>query len=589
MKRLVGEALKWITILLLPFTGLAILRGFMDAIMFCIWNHLHVQSDVAAFLQIDKDGLDARAAGKDVARALDRDDVKNGFHLTRINWDHMAKLQFRWPKEYQCFGEPECADLGINILGDLDHLMYCEECHPTWDRDSWIWITETNDPTNGSVWDAAFDDVVQRSYVRAQEAAVAITPTTQPPLPFFYFMNCNTTGEFLCGIWNTRAPALVHFTIEETRASEMDDLDPDLHYNEDLRTLRPVTARIIEFPLRDDEVYLGLPKYVLPMPQEQVRAVISTDRLYEQFDPYHAEQQVRKRFFDTRWAYAETKGSALWYFERFDDLVFDNILEPLGLDALHYATFAQTFTLVNLLLVPFREIYTLVGPPVRQLLGWPTRVQRLQAYVNSEELFPEEFWKDFEEWNSRKQALSSTMAQEDDEDLDWLYDEAYMASMRSKLLGLADVTTSTTGPAATDGLDRSRSAPFVPPSSTTGPSDDASAPSSTPPSSTPESYTLPQRIREAVDAATSSLLALDPDVYESHTPPAGQEAGEASGTASRRAGKAADIPPEIAEIFAGVMRAQMEEMFDGAMEYMRSTDREERRTGSGMVTGMAAV
>jgi hypothetical protein len=130
--------------------------------------------------------------------------------------------------------------------------------------------------------------------------------------------------------WGVRSPTLLHFLVEDDPPKE-EDIDAGLHYSADLQHLRPVTVRVIEFPLKD--AYTGLPSNVFPGHEEQMLAIMRGDRLYEQFEPWVELTQEFRRFAEYMDELYERRGTFLYYIGKSADWVADHFTKPFYLDA----------------------------------------------------------------------------------------------------------------------------------------------------------------------------------------------------------------------------------------------------------------
>ena len=364
----------------------------------------------------------------------------------------------------------------------------------------WVWLTNTADPEN-DVWDAAFAEVIRRSYLL--EASPSSDDDSTPGR--FFFVNCNTTGHFLCGVWQTRAPALVHFQIEDAWAVDMAP-DSSLTYSSSLQDLRPVTARIIEFPL-PATAYLPLPPGVFPSPEEQVTRIVYGEGVVEQFARYSATAQLLQRWEENPRVVAQRPGTLAWYLAGLDASIDRYELAPYGLWYVKAGAELISFALGVLSLKA-----VLFGYDSFRFVG--------QVAAVVWEVFTSDDDDDDDDDAPPQQGRSS---REQEGDLNLAAGEWFEAQM-ARMLAVADIPPSDAIPSTT----AERSA------------DDRRA----------AATILPQQIQDALAVATDSLLALDPK--------------------GLRSAAAAGPPPQVREIFERIMQAQMGVMFEeAAAEHVR--------------------
>jgi hypothetical protein len=326
------KRLRQLFVVTLPLTALPIITACISGVLFSIWDHRNVQLITEHFMLEVKDLYqDWGLPGVPTRRQYH--DTNNNFHITRVGaLDWFRKLGFLLPQEYMNFEESFEAT-PIDKYADLEHLM--RDPNRTFaepfNAHSWLYLTDEARPSSNE-WDAAFDAVLQKCY--KQSCGVV------------GFVNCNTTGAYLCGVWKTRAPALVHFHDEPGPVSE-DDVGSGLSYDAELEDLHRITARIIEFPL--EEAFIGTSLLTLPSPTEQMLAVMTREDFYEQFPPFSlGEQMLNKRFneyMDTFW---QDKHSVLHQISNLDDWMWDNCIRPLGLKIPAQVVYLAVFSLAAL-------------------------------------------------------------------------------------------------------------------------------------------------------------------------------------------------------------------------------------------------
>ncbi|KAE9372222.1 hypothetical protein N431DRAFT_535924 [Stipitochalara longipes BDJ] len=146
----------------------------------------------------------------------------------------------------------------------------------------------------------------------------------------FFFAKCHDTAGFLCGIWVVKAPALLHFSVADS-APLLEDIEPGVTYSISTSNLRAVTARVIEFPLKDS--YTGLQSSVFPGPEEQMLAMMRGDKLWEQFEPWTDFEQSWRRFHEyIDEKFYDRKGTLLYYLGEAEEWIVDHLEKPFGLE-----------------------------------------------------------------------------------------------------------------------------------------------------------------------------------------------------------------------------------------------------------------
>ncbi|KAK4633538.1 hypothetical protein CLAFUR0_03020 [Fulvia fulva] len=296
MFRTIGRAIKGLLLLTLPITILPIFSAVFGGIGFSIWHNRHITENTDKFLYEIKDSLHDWGVGGGVPSFRDFQDTHNDFHLMRINSnDWTAKLGLLLPEEYT-------------------------SCHATakMPKEQWVWLAWYGFPTYNLEWDGAFNHALQCVHAHKPLNASG-----------FFYAQCSGTAGFLCGVWSTRPPALVHFVVED-EPLDVADIDESLTYSAPSDKLVPVTARIIEFPLKD--AYTGLPLNKFSGYKEQILSIISGDRFYEQFEPYDSMQQTLTHFneyIDKLW---DAKGTLLNRINKMDTWMVDYVTTPLGIE-----------------------------------------------------------------------------------------------------------------------------------------------------------------------------------------------------------------------------------------------------------------
>lgn len=298
-----------------PLTLLPICTGTIGGVLFSLHSHRSVANNVQVLLS-EVETFD-QLEGNSVTGATSFTewwDDNTAFHRTRLrstNW--AAKLGFLLPQE---FGDP---DAGVDKLADLSHLVRVPGCGVN--NEYWVYVTGMawpgiSDSSGG--WDNAFDDIIQRSYwdKTLNETGFAFLERVMSP--------------FLLNLWEIRPPSLIHFVVGDEAPLTEDGLTYDVGGVASTEDLRQVHVRIIDLPLQG--VYLGLPLKILPTPKQQMRALIGTARLYEQFDEYSQAEHMMKRFneyMDDVWKW---KGTPLPYIRQIESWSQDYITMPLRIE-----------------------------------------------------------------------------------------------------------------------------------------------------------------------------------------------------------------------------------------------------------------
>ncbi len=144
-------------------------------------------------------------------------------------------------------------------------------------------------------WDSAFNELLQYHYANP-------APTGAD----FHYLSC--PGNFLCDIWATRGPALLHFT---TESPDLSDEFDELKERQQIPGYLPVAVRIIEFPLTDPDK-LALPPGQFPSPFNQLRSITSHPQMWQVYQPFNKMAQFMERLNDrcneAEKRYAQTYG-----------------------------------------------------------------------------------------------------------------------------------------------------------------------------------------------------------------------------------------------------------------------------------------
>jgi hypothetical protein len=370
--RITWKCFKWLFLLTLPLTAAAIVCGISNGFYFAFWQSSLIDKHTDAFLhemkELDNDW------GVPGMTFRDYQDTKNDFLVMRLNFnDWVTKMGFVHPKEY---GEYALElDTPINRYGDFDAFMVDTRpsCGSPPPKEQWVYISEWAWPTLNE-WDTAFETAIQAGYVPS-----ALNQSR------LFFTKCREN--FLCGVWGVRAPTLLHFLVEDS-APEPEDVDPGLTYSASLSNLRPVTVRVIEFPLID--TYTGLPSSVFPSPKEQMLAIMRGDKLYEQFEPWTEFEQILRRFHEyVDDNYYDVKGTYLYYLGKVSSWVVKRVEKPLGIQdvsAIVYTiSFLSTGAIVKFFILwPWHLVKDLVSG----FFGYPKRGDRILGDGSEKEWNP---------------------------------------------------------------------------------------------------------------------------------------------------------------------------------------------------------
>jgi hypothetical protein len=365
---------KWPFLLTLPWTILPITCGIVNGIYFANWSSGQLDKNIDAFLYDMKDvNSDWGTVG---FTFRDFQDINNDFHVVRINTnDWVAKLGFVLPEQYQAE-----LDTPINNYASLDTLMLDvrPSCGPRPPKEQWVYISNYamawRDSSN---WDGTFDTAVEAAYVPSRLNNTRL-----------FFATCHGTASFLCGVWGVKSPTLLHFLVEDSPLLP-EEVRGGLTYSTDLSDLRPVTVRVVEFPL--EGAYTGLSSDVFGGPKEQMLAIMRGDKLYEQFEPWSDAEQRLRRFNDLLKITYDKKGTFLYYLGETDEWITDHLAEPLGLkdglEYIHLGFFLSTVGLANILVLP---PYYLAKHVVLLFIGYPKRGDQIMGDGST---------KDWDPWN----------------------------------------------------------------------------------------------------------------------------------------------------------------------------------------------
>lgn len=361
--------LLWYTFLLtLPLTLLPILVGLLGGVVFHFWSHDGVRENTEAFMrEIEwQSSLDYWSVPG--AQSIhDFMDNKGPFFIPRLRViDFVEKFQLSSPSK----DEETLLTEGIDRKASLDDLVRCMFHAPDAPTEYWIYITDFPDFSHDP-WDEAFDMLLQQSHLRPFPNSTSL-----------YYVDC-TRSAFLCGVWGVRRSSLVHISISNASLADIDasreqdddqeqqDAGESLEYSCSREVLHPATARVIEFPLEDEDAAAMFPRNTLPTPYLQLRTILfelPSSAISSFFDAWNPQVQLFRRFNDhardirakpnTLWHYLDEADE--WYADHvlvplFGESIEDNVLKPT-----QDIAFTAMFVVSELVRIPFTlgwEIY----------------------------------------------------------------------------------------------------------------------------------------------------------------------------------------------------------------------------------------
>lgn len=371
---------KWIFLLTLPLTIFPIFNGLLHGFLFPYWTMQHIDRATNTFFDETKDIMSDWGVGGNAPTFRQYLDTHNDFHLMRVNTnDWLGKLGFILPSEYMAMADPntgidKCADL-VTLMRDTSRRSCARK-----PREQWLYLSDFAFPSINK-WDAAFDEVLQYRHAHSK-----LNQTR------FYHANCGDSAGFLCGVWATRSPALVHFKVEDD-PPKLEDIEQGLTYRAPLRYLRPVTVRIIEFPLKD--AFTALPASTFPSFKQQMLSIVAGDNLYEQFEPYDSWSQMVKRFDEYMDTLLDAPGTWLNRFNKADTWIDDHVAEPLGLTPYVTGITQVMFTISSLVSALTGALYRNILFQFKEFLGRPRLGDEALAGFVEDEDAEDRFWKDF--------------------------------------------------------------------------------------------------------------------------------------------------------------------------------------------------
>jgi hypothetical protein len=357
--RALGRLLFCGFLLSLPVTIFPIIWGAMGGIKFSFWQHEKILEHTNALtFEVEQDQRMSYWNVPGAQTIHQFQDNQAPFFLPQLRLlDWVDKLSLIKPSQY-----PE-EDPTIDRMGNLDDLTRSTSPN-LWPTEYWVYITFS--PQYGrSEWDEAFDQILQSSYARPKRSNTA-----------FYYLDC-LKSQFLCGVWGVKFPSLVHFTVENYTIAELRTMDPsehtphlEHHYAIGDTKLRPVTARVIELPLEDDDAVPFLPRNTLPTPYLQLRTLIfdaPQSSIVDHFDPWEPMLQTFKRFQDLIDNLTDLPGTHQyrvykaykWYSDTITEPILGKDLDDMISGAVQALVFPLTFTVFELARIPFSIGWTI--------------------------------------------------------------------------------------------------------------------------------------------------------------------------------------------------------------------------------------
>ena len=289
----------WIFLITLPFHFLPFLNGLIEGVFF---SNLLTETYSAS--------LENYVSNAERAQWMDWFSVPGApgihdlgvapFHVVQLRDPHRwwQKLGL-WRFDIDVTDDAAIAEYPIDWFASLE-VLYRRvprygQAKP-WHH--FVYASPNNFPMEGlwfNKWDSAFNELLQYHYANPAPTGAS-----------FHYLSC--PGNFLCDIWATRGPALLHFT---TESPDLFDESDQLEVRQQIPGYLPVTVRIIEFPLTDS-AKLGLPPGQFPSPFNQLRSVTSHSHMWQVYQPFNKVAQLMERLNDrcneAEKTYAQTYG-----------------------------------------------------------------------------------------------------------------------------------------------------------------------------------------------------------------------------------------------------------------------------------------
>lgn len=322
--RFIVRAIRWLLLLSLPITLPAIINGVYGGIALSFWRTGHLERTLESLdLELGLDSsLNAFSIPGTNSFLEFEDEQDTIYHLPQLyTRDWADKLNFVLPEQHRFSNQIAGVDVGIDAFASFDGLMRDITRYPNEPDETWLYVSGYNMPELAawlSKWDKSFDRFVQYYYTQEQFNQSRLA-----------FVSCDRSG-FLCGVWGVRSPALIHMQVLPGAPSRA-DLNPDLTYDVDLKYLRRVSVRVIDLPLKSS-VSTGLPRNCFPGHFEQLLAVISGDRFWEQYEAWDDTDQLMKLYNKDVLELKEQRGTPLYYLSEYEDWTIRHVTKPIGIE-----------------------------------------------------------------------------------------------------------------------------------------------------------------------------------------------------------------------------------------------------------------
>lgn len=335
-------------LLSLPVTIFPLIAGIEGAVTFYTWNRNQVQRNVDLLLvEADRwNFLNYYNVPNSESSIQDFLDQRPPFYipkLTTVDW--LEKLGLEHPLE---FDGTRDGSVGIDKMAALRGLVrdvtspryLVSKKEREMKTNYWIYVTDMPEFW-AEPWDQAFDELLRKFYVS--------------PLPDetgIYYLDCGLSG-FLCGVWDVKAPSLIHFQVADRSLVELESefetlqeqdedvshlewmvdlIDANYTYESSSDVLYPAIIRVVELPLVDETAASLLPRNTLPTPRLQLETVLDDpdqNTLLSRFDHYNENVQNLHRFYDYHNLLSEQRGTVRYHFSELDKWWSDTMIEPI--------------------------------------------------------------------------------------------------------------------------------------------------------------------------------------------------------------------------------------------------------------------
>lgn len=349
LKRLFQVA--FYTILLsLPVTIFPVFFGVWGGVEFSRWSHRQIASGVDSFLrEVERESSLSYYNVPGAPTMRQWKDNKAPFFIPRLDsrtWANKMGMMKPQREDWE----------GINLMGTLDDLVIRDKGP----REVWVYVTWLAEFSSNE-WDVGFSQMLQEIYKR---------PLSTNKL---FMLDC-IDSRFLCDIWGVQQHTLVHFHAENFTLADPaaeGDARLDLDYGRPCEDLVPVTASVVELPLKGEEAVALLPRNRLATAEMQLRNVLRAPKtaVLEIFDEWSPAVQMMRRFQDLADGWHERPGTWWYTLHKADRWWTSNILEKVfGKDlddnfmiVVQTIVFTVSILLTELLRLPFGfmwELYT---------------------------------------------------------------------------------------------------------------------------------------------------------------------------------------------------------------------------------------